>query len=287
MTPLAKKRLRKISSHFFVHLTLGLFSLAFLAPFLWMLSLSLMTTAETMTVTNFLTALIPRSWNWGNFVDVTRAIPFFRQLLNSFIVTSLNVVGTIISATIVAYAFAKLRWPGRKFFFMVLLITMMMPGHVLMVPTYLMYMNLNFINTYIPLILPAFLGGGAFNVFLFVQFYRSISKELSEAARIDGATHFGIWWKIILPLCMPAVATVAIFSFMFSWNDFLTPLLYILTAPELHTLPIGLRSFQQARGTDWNLLMAGSLMATIPILIIFFAAQKYFVEGIKLSGIKG
>lgn len=265
---------------------LVLFTVYFLFPFVWMLSVSLQTETEIMTSVGFLNQLIPDSWRWENYLDVFRTIPFARYFLNSGIVTGLTVIGTLLSSSLVAYAFARLRWPGRDFCYSLMLVTMILPSFILMIPTYKMYSSFGMTNSWIPLILPAFLGGGAGNIILIQQFYKSIPGEIYEAAKIDGAGEVGIWANIMIPLSKPVLATVAVFAFLFSWNDYLGPLIYV-NDPNLTTVALGLRAFQTQTSTNWGLLMAGSVISIIPNIVIFVFCQKYFLEGMKAGAVKG
>lgn len=265
---------------------LVLFTVYFLFPFVWMLSVSLQTETEIMTSVGFLNQLIPDSWRWENYLDVFRTIPFARYFLNSGIVTGLTVIGTLLSSSLVAYAFARLRWPGRDFCYSLMLVTMILPSFILMIPTYKMYSSFGMTNSWIPLILPAFLGGGAGNIILIQQFYKSIPGEIYEAAKIDGAGEVGIWANIMIPLSKPVLATVAVFAFLFSWNDYLGPLIYV-NDPNLTTVALGLRAFQTQTSTNWGLLMAGSVISIIPNIVIFVLCQKYFLEGMKAGAVKG
>jgi multiple sugar transport system permease protein len=251
-----------------------------------MLSVSLQTEKEMMTTVGFWDQLIPDSWRFENFKEVFEAIPFARYFLNSAIVSGLTVLGTTVSAAVVAYAFSKLRWPGRTLCYTLMLLTMMIPGSILMIPTYKMYSSFGMTNSWIPLILPCFLGGGAGNIILIEQFYRSVPREMLEAAKIDGASEWRILGSILVPLSKPVLATVAVFAFLFSWNDYLGPLIYV-NDPNLMTVALGLRSFQSQTSTNWGLLMAGSLISMIPSLLTFIFCQKYFLEGVKAGAVKG
>ncbi len=265
---------------------LVVFAVFFLFPFVWMMSISLQTEKEIMTTVGFWNQLIPDSWRFENFRDVFDTIPFAKYFRNSLIVSGLTVLGTTLSAAIVAYAFAKLRWPGRTLCYSLMLLTMMLPSSILMIPTFKMYSAFGLTNSWVPLILPCFLGGGAGNIILIEQFYRSVPREMLEAAKIDGAGEWRILFNILIPLSKPVLATVAVFAFLFSWNDYLGPLIYV-NDPNLMTVALGLRSFQSQSGTNWGLLMAGSLISMIPSLLIFVFCQKYFLEGVKAGGVKG
>ncbi len=282
-------KIKKMKRNIYVTVVLSLlilFSFYFLFPFVYMFSVSLQTESELMTAVGFKDMIIPDTWRWENYVDVFRQIPFARYFINSTIVTGLTVIGTTVSASLVAYSFARLRWPGRDLVYSIMLVTMMVPASVLMIPTYKMYSSMGLTNSWWPLVLPAFLGGGAGNVILIQQFFKTVPREIFEAAKIDGAGEFGIWWRIMLPLSKPVVATVAIFAFLFSWNDYMGPMIYI-NSPELTTVSLGLRAFFSQQSTNWSLLMAGSIISMIPNLIIFIFCQRYFLEGIKSGAVKG
>ncbi len=223
---------------------------------------------------------------WRNFAAAVQAIPFGRYTLNTLILCLLTVIGTTLSNSLVAYGFARIEWPGRDLYFALTLATMMVPFPVTMISLYALFKNLNWIGTWLPLWVPSFFGG-AFNIFLLRQFYMSIPKDLTEAARIDGCSEFQIYWRIILPLSKPALAVVALFQFMATWNDFMGPLLY-LNDQNKFTLSLGLQFFQsQSGGTEWHLLMAASTLMLLPILVLFFFTQKQFIQGIVTTGIKG
>ncbi|HUJ72190.1 MAG TPA: carbohydrate ABC transporter permease [Verrucomicrobiae bacterium] len=224
---------------------------------------------------------------WGNFASALRAMKYFPLYLkNTLLLCILTVVGTVASSSLAAYGFARVNWRGRDKVFLVALATMMVPFPVVMVPIYCMFRWLGWIGTLRPLWVGSFLAG-AFNVFLLRQFFMTIPRDLSEAARIDGCSEFRIFWQIILPLCRPALMVVALFQFMSTWNDFLGPLIY-LTKQEDYTLALGLQLFESQRGgTEWHYLMAASTLVALPIILLFFLAQKTFIEGISMTGIKG
>lgn len=260
----------------FVLLTAG--SLMILSPLWWMFSTSLKTMQEVMS---FPPTFLPESWNFSNYLRTWEAAPFTRYTINTLTITTIVVIGNVLSNSFIAYGFAKIPFRGKNVLFMIVLATMMIPGFVTLIPQYVLFAKLGWINTYYPLIVPAFFGS-AFNIFLLRQFYMTIPTELIEAAKIEGANHFYIWWKIGLPLTKPAIATVAIFSFNGAWNDFLGPLLY-LNDENLYTLQIGLQVFKGQLNTQWNYLMAGSLLVLLPVIVIFFIFQKYFIQGINLQ----
>jgi len=273
-----------------LHLILIALSLGFLFPFFWVLSTSLKPLEETMRTPP---VYVPSEFRWQNYVkaftyqsDKLGYIPFLAYLRNTVLVCILTVAGTLASNSLVAYAFARLRWRGRDLLFAVTLATMMVPFPVLMVPTFALFHHLEWIGTFRPLWVPAWFGS-AFYIFLLRQFFLTIPFELSEAARMDGCSEWATFRTVILPLAKPALTVVALFTFMATWNDFLGPLIY-LSDQRLFTLGLGLQQFQsQQGGTDWNLLMAAAAMVIAPVLALFLVAQRQFIEGIALSGLKG
>ncbi len=232
---------------------------------------------------------LPDGLLWGNYVEVLTKSPFAQWLENTVIITVLNVLGATISGTIVAYSFARFRYPGRELLFLITLGTMMFPAQITLIPTFIMFKLLGWVNTLNPLIIPPFFGGGAFTIFLLRQFIMSIPRDLDEAAVIDGASYPRVLWSVLIPLTKPALATVAIIHFIGSWNDFLGPLIY-LNKPKMMTLAVGLRYFQtqpsDGRRFD-HYMMAMVVMTALPCILLFFLAQRYFVQGIVMSGIKG
>lgn len=266
-------------------------TILFVVPFLWMISTSLKTPFE-LASKNW----IPETFAWVNFKDAFSFGMWPRWTFNTVVITFTSVVGQVLSSSLVAYSFARLRWRGRDAVFSLVLATMMLPGVVTMIPQFVLFAKLPafgfqgskvWTNTFLPLTVPAFTGS-AFYIFLLRQFMRGIPMELSEAARIDGAGELRIWWSIIMPLTKPAIATVAIFTFNGVWQDFMGPLLY-LQSEKLYTLQLGLRQFEAAAGgaPAWHWLMAASLMVMLPVLIVFVTFQKYFIEGISFSGMGG
>ncbi len=282
--PLLTKKQKHLIKTILLNIVLSILSFAFVFPFLWMLFTALKTPQELLQGTD---VFFPTDPQWSNFKTAVQAIPFFLYLKNSLIIVILVVTGTLFSATTAAYAFAKLQWKGRDKWFVVMLATLMIPIQVILIPTYIMYAQIGWLGTRLPLIVPAFFGGGAaFYIFLLRQFYKGIPKELSESAIIDGANHFQIFVKIMLPLTKPALITVALFTFMATWNDYFGPLIF-LSNPEHWTLAIGLRAFQTQYGGRFDLMMAAAILIMLPTLVIFFFAQKSFIEGITFTGIKG
>jgi multiple sugar transport system permease protein len=284
------------ASRFVLYLLAVVCSALFMGPFLFTVFSSLKSVPE---IHLFPPTLLPAVPQWHNYVDVFTipGVPFDVFYLNSFIITTLAVLGTVTTATASAYGFARFKWTGRDVLFVVLLSTLVLPEEIVLIPKFLMFNNVpraligrTLIDTWWPLILPAWFGGGAFNVFLLRQFFLQIPKELDEAAVIDGANSWQILWNVILPLSRPALATVAIFSFLGNWNDFIHPLIY-LNSNANFPLALGLRYFQQqpvdATQPRDHLLMAASLLMILPPVVLFFSAQRYFVRGIVMSGIKG
>lgn len=260
----------------FVLLAAG--SLLILSPLWWMFATSLKTMAEVMS---YPPSFFPESWEWANYIRAWQAAPFTTYTINTITITTLVVIGSVLANSFIAYGFAKIPFRGKGIWFAIVLSTMMIPGFVTLIPQYVLFSKLGWVNTYYPLIVPHFFGS-AFYIFLLRQFYMTIPTELIEAAKIEGANHFYIWWKIGLPLTKPALATVAIFSFNGAWNDFLGPLLY-LNDENLYTLQLGLAVFKGQLSTQWNYLMAGSLLVLLPVILLFFFFQKYFIQGINLS----
>jgi ABC-type glycerol-3-phosphate transport system permease component len=259
------------------------FGALFLIPFVWVLSTSLKGNEQIFTIPP---EWIPTRIRWENYVEVFHRMPVLLYLKNSVVVTVLQMIGIVASSSLVAYAFAILRWPGRNIMFGVLLATMMLPMQVTMIPVFVLFKNFGWLDTFKPLVVPAFLGGGAFNIFLLRQFFLGIPTDIADAARIDGCSEFRIYWNIMLPLAAPALATVAIMTFMFSWNDFLGPLIY-LSEKDKSTLALGLSMFVGQQTNEWALLMAASILMMIPMVAIFFFFQKYIIQGFTMSGIKG
>jgi len=258
-------------------------SAVMLVPLIWTLRSSVMTINQIFV---FPPEWIPTPWQWGNYPEVFDTVPFFRYFRNTLTIVVPVVLGTVLSASLAAYGFSRLRWPGRDWVFGLLMTTLMLPYAVTLIPTFLLWSELGLINTYWPLTAPAWFGGGAFNIFLLRQFFRTIPLDLDEAAVIDGANPLRILWDIVLPLSRPALIAVVIFSALATWNDFLNPLIYINDSDKF-TLALGLAQFKGLYNSEWHLLMAASTLVVAPVLALFFVAQRYFVEGIALTGIKG
>ncbi len=253
-------------------------------PFFWLVSSSL---KLEQRVFQFPPQWIPDPVRFENYVEALTYKPFHLYVKNTLIIVLLNEIAILWSASFCAYGFARMQFPGRDFWFAVVMATMMVPYFALMVPIFVIFSRLQWIDTFLPLTVPLFFGGGAFNIFLLRQFLRTIPAELADAARIDGCSEFGIYARIMLPLAKPALTTVAIFTFLGGWNDFIGPLLY-LNSPEKFTVSIGLATFRSAMYTPrWNLMMAASTAMVLPVILVFFLAQRYFVQGIVMSGLKG
>ena len=279
------KKKQKTSNIIF-YILVGSFGFLMLYPIIWMVANSLQPQTQ---IFNYPLQLLPNEWMWNNYPDGWSGFGhygfdvFFR---NSLFITSITVVGNVLSASLVAYGFARLNFKFKKVFFAALMATVMLPSQMTLIPTYILFNNLGWVGTFLPLLVPPFLGGGAFFIFLLVQFIRGIPKELDEAAIVDGCSTFGVYFRIILPLMKPALVTVAIFAFMWTWDDFLGPLIY-LTSPALHTVTLGLRNFLDNEGaTNWGPLLAMSTLSLVPQLVLFAAFQKNLIEGIATTGLK-
>ena len=253
----------------------------FIVPFLWMLRTSLMEYAQ---IQFFPLVWIPSPIEFGNFAEALSRMDFMRLLRNTLFITFCTIIGQGLSCSIVAFGFSRLKFPGRDILFGLLISTMMLPAMVTEIPRFILFRHFNWINTFYPLIVPSFFAAPFF-VFLLRQFFMTLPMSLDEAARIDGASTWRIYWQIILPLSKPILATVVIFSFIWTWNDFWGPLVY-LRSEEMKTLQLGLQVFQGVNQTEYNLLMAASLVVLLPVLIIYVFCQRYFTEGIVMSGMK-
>lgn len=254
-----------------------------LLPLFFMVSTSLKSKKEML---KFPPTFLPESWQWSNYKEIFDTLSFGTMYMNSLIIGVLTVIGTLLSSALAAYGFARYRGKGSNMWFLLMLSTMMLPYPAIMIPQFILFSKLNWIDTFLPLIVPAFFGS-AYNIFLLRQFFSTLPEELFDAGRIDGCSEFRMWRQIALPLSGPALATVAIFAFIYSWNDLLTPVLY-LSSTEKFTLPVGMASLTSSRFRipPWHLLMVASVLAMLPIVTLFAIAQKRFVEGIVLTGIK-
>lgn len=264
------------------HAALLLVGLAFGLPFFWLAVTSLKSDAEVFAMPP---VWVPSRLLWSNYARAVAYIPFAMYLKNTLTICVLSVLGSVASCSLVAYSLARIRWPGREAVFFVLLATMMLPGQVTLVPVFAVFRALGWIDTFKPLVVPHFLGS-AFYIFMLRQFFLTIPLELSDAARIDGCTEWNIYRRVILPLARPALVTVGLFTFINAWNDFTGPLLY-LNDERKATLSLGLQQFVGQHNAEWSLLMAASTLMTLPIIVLFFVAQRTFIEGIAVTGLKG
>lgn len=261
---------------------LGLGSLLFLVPFFWMISTSLKANSELFTDP---VTWIPASPNFANYQKALTVLPFGRYFLNTFFIAFMRIAGQVVSCSIVAFSFARLKFPGRNALFMFMLSTLMLPSIVTMIPSFTYFTKMGWVNTYLPLIAPM-LFATPYNTFLLRQFYMTLPRDLDEAAKLDGCNTWGIFLRVLFPLTIPAVTAIVVFQFMDAWNDFMGPLLY-LRDNEKFTVSLGLTAFQSKNKTEWQLMMAASAVAMVPSLILFAVAQKYIIGGIALTGIKG
>ncbi len=277
----------KLSKHSLLyHLLVGLASLVMIYPLLWLIGSSFKSPAEIFAN---MTSVIPRDFTLQNYVSGWSGfggVTFTRFFLNSFFVAGVSTLGAVLSSAFVAFGFARIRFVGKNIWFTLMLLTLMLPIQVQIIPQYIVFNRLGLINTYWPLLLPHFFGQ-AFFIFLMIQFIRGLPVDLDEAAEIDGASKFGIFFRIILPLLKPALVTAAIFSFYWTWDDFFGPLLY-LSNPRLFTVSLALKNFADAQGqTNWGAIFAMSVLSLVPVFALFIAFQKYLVQGISTTGLKG
>jgi multiple sugar transport system permease protein len=267
------------------HLILIAFGILFIFPLLWLVSTSLKSDLQIFKVPP---ELIPHPFLWENYSNLWIYFPYFMFLKNTVLIVILSVAGVLVTSPLVGFSFARLRWPGRDFFFLIVLGTLMLPSQVTLIPLYLLFSKLGWVDTLMPLWIPNWFGGGAFYIFLIRQFLMSIPKDLEESAFIDGAGYLRIYTHIMLPLIQPALTTIAIFQFMGAWNDFLGPLIY-LNSQSNYTLSLGLRIFQQQASQsqgEVGMMMAATAIMVVPVILFFFLAQKKFIEGVVLTGIK-
>jgi multiple sugar transport system permease protein len=279
----AAARRRAVAGSIVKHCVLIAFSLLFLLPWAWMISTSLKPLNQLFVLPPI---WIPSPITWSNYPAVFVKYPFFLYGANTLTIAMSTVVGALLSNTLIAYSLGRLHWRGRDVAFILVLATMMLPFQVTMIPLYVVFRNLHWLDTFLPLIIPSFVGS-PFYAFLLRQFFMTIPQDLSDAAGVDGASELQILWSLILPLAKPALAVVALFQFIFAWNDFLGPLIYI-NHRENFTIALGLREMQNAVGlSDINTIMAASTMTILPVILVFFFAQKTFIQGVTLTGLKG
>ena len=285
-----RRSMHRAAMHALYYLLLAGIGLLLMVPFLWMITSSVKAEHEIFSIP---TTWIPERIRWENYKHALDNFPFFRSLRNTAIITCAVILGRLASTSLAAYAFARMRFRLRTPLFLLVLATMMVPYHVTLIPTYVLFSELGWVNTFLPLIVPNWLGLGAFYIFLLRQFFLTIPAEMNDAARIDGCSHFGIFTRVVLPLSVPALATVTIFTFLEQWNDFLAPIIYLNTNDK-HTLAIAMQFYRQsASGAGWGPvrtwahLMVVSLLTMAPCLLLFFFTQRYFIQGVVVSGVKG
>lgn len=266
---------------FGIYLALMVLAFLFAAPFVWMIGSSLKTSDQIFV---FPPEWIPSPIRWRNYEDVFTFIPFVRYFFNTSLISLGTIIGNVLSASLVAYSFSRIRWTGREVCFYLMLASMLLPPQVTMIPTFVIFRTMGVIDTYVPLILPAFLGTPFF-IFLLRQFFLGIPEALSEAARIDGCSEWQIYSRVIMPLSITGLTTVVVFSFLWSWVDYLNPLIY-LQSPEKFTLSLGLQQFQSSHAMEWGMLMAAGTMMVLPVVLLFFFAQRTFISGITAGGLK-
>jgi ABC-type glycerol-3-phosphate transport system permease component len=257
-------------------------ALIFMIPLLWMLSTSLKARWEIFA---WPPEWVPETAHWGNYVEAFTKYPLGRFMLNTLVLVAFNLVGQMLVVPLVAYGFARLEFPGKRVLFVMVLATMMIPGHIKLIPLFTAYHRLDLIDTYVPLILPAFFGSPFF-IFLMVQYMRTIPRDLDDAARIDGASTWGILYKVLLPLCKPPLTVIFVFTFLWTWNEFLHPLIFLNTF-ETFPIQVGLSLFRGRYSVEWNLFMAATLVSILPILVLYFFAQERLIGGIASVGLKG
>lgn len=273
---------QKMLKNIFIYALLIIGSFICLVPFYWLFRSSLMEMSQIFVMPPI---WIPNPVQFQNYIDALTILPFLRYFLNTTTIVIFTVTGVVLTSSISAYGFSRVKWPGRDLAFGLILSSMMLPYAVTLIPTFIGWKLLNGMDTYLPLIVPSWFGGGAFNIFLLRQFYMTIPRDLDESAFIDGAGHFRIYAQIILPLTKPALIVVGLFAFMGTWNDFLGPLVYLSTDTK-YTLALGLQQFQGLYNAQWHLMMAAASMVLLPIIIVFLIGQKYFIEGIAMTGLK-
>lgn len=279
----SKKKKKVHIGKIFVYAALIAISLVCIIPLYWMLRSSLMSNGE---VFRYPPQFFPSTLMWGNYTEAFASFDFLMYFANTLKLLIPCVLGTVITSAMSGYALARIRFPGRNVWFALVIGSMILPGHVVLIPQYITYSTLGFVNSYMPFYIGAWLGGGAINVFLMRQFMMTLPKEYDEAAYIDGANRVQIFLRVIVPMIIPIIITVSIFSFMGYWNDFQGPLIYLQTEKRF-TLALGLLMFRGSYARRWNYLMAAALTMVVPAIILFAIGQKYFIEGISLTGIKG
>lgn len=278
-------------SNIIIHIVVIIATVVWLLPVFWLVRSSFMDMGSMFQNPPI---WIPKKWHFENYKNALTALPFVKYFFNTMKIVIFSVLGILISCSLSAYGLTRVKWKYRDRVFTILMSTMILPYFTTLIPNFIIWKHLNLINTYVPMILPSWFcmglssvyGGGMFNIFLLRQFMRTIPKELDEAAFVDGASHFNIFLKIILPLCKPSLTCVGLFTFLNSWNDLINPLIY-LNSDQKYTIQLGLRTFIGYFNAEWHLMMAAACAAIIPVLLVFLFGQKYFVEGIATTGLKG
>lgn len=259
------------------------FAVVMIAPFIWLVTSSF---KSQIDIFQYPPQFLPDPAQPENFVNALTYKPFALYFQNTLLVSGLNVIAVVFTSSFCAYGFARLRFPGRDFWFGIVMATLFLPYAILLVPSFIIFSRLGWVDTFLPLVVPQFFGGGAFNIFLMRQFFRTIPEEIADAARIDGCSEFGVYWRIMLPLSKPALITIAIFTFLFAWNDLIGPMTY-LRSPDNFTIAVGLASFRSQTDIHWDLQLAASTAVTLPVIVLFFLAQRYFIQGVVMTGLKG
>ena len=269
--------------HWLTLFLLVFFAVVMVTPFIWLVSSSLKT---QINIFQYPPQLMPDPVMTQNYINALTYKPFGLYFRNTLLVAGLNVIAVVFTSSFCAYGFARIRFPGRDFWFGIVMATLFLPYAILLVPSFIIFSRLGWVDTFLPLVVPPFFGGGAFNIFLMRQFFRTIPEEIADAARIDGCSEFGVYWRIMLPLSKPALVTIAIFTFLFAWNDLIGPLTY-LRSPDNFTIAVGLSSFRSQTDISWDLQLAASSAVTLPVIVLFFLAQRYFIQGVVMTGLKG
>ena len=265
------------------YLVMIVLSVIFMIPLVWIISSSLKTQGQVFA---YPPVWIPDPIVWYNYIEALQRAPLLRWLWNTSVITFFAIAGNVLTSSMVAFGFARLRFPGRGPLFILLLSTMMLPPVVTLIPRFIMFRWVGWLDTFLPMIIPPFFGGGAFNIFLVRQFYLTIPRDFDEAARIDGASNWAIWRLILVPLSKPVLIAIGIFSFVFHWNDFMNPLIFLFSEKN-KTLALGLRAFINPSDASWHISMAASMYLVIPIIVLFFVGQRYFIRGVVMTGIQG
>lgn len=276
------KRRNSLSLHIFGRLLLVIISIIYLVPFLWMFLTSVKDMSEVMA---YPPIWLPNPFKWENYVAAVNYIPFGRYTINTIIICAGTILGVLFSCPLVAYSISRIKWPGRNFLFILILSTILIPFPVTMIPLFVVFARLGWVNTFIPLILPAFFGNATY-IFLLRQFFLTIPQELTDAARIDGASEFGIYLRVMLPLVKPILIVISMFTFLGAWNDFMGPLIYLQDEAK-YTLSLGLQMYRTTNYVEWPLLMAASTIVVVPTIIAFYFTQNTIVESVTLTGLKG